>query len=175
MLEKNLTDNAFLILGVPEQFEQDETQLSQRWKELQTQMHPDRFVTQDAATQRLATQWSIRINEAYQTIKDPVKRTTLLCELAGVSVGLETNTSMSPAFLMQQMQWREALEEAKTPEQIHDIQNTVNHERTLALSSLSWLIDEKGDYTQAAQQVRALVFMDRFITSIYTKLDALDL
>ena len=173
MLEKNLTDNAFLILNAPQQFEQDETQLNQRWKELQIQMHPDRFVTQDLTTQRLATQWSIRINEAYQNLKDPVQRATLLCELAGVPINLETNTSMPPTFLIQQMQWREALEDATTPEHMHEIQNKVNHKRAVILSSLSCLMDEMHDYAQAAQQVRELVFMDRFLTSINSKLDTL--
>lgn len=169
----SLTDNDFAVLGVPQQFEQNEDLLSQRWKELQAQMHPDRFATQGAAAQRLATQWSIRINEAFQNIKDPVKRAALLCEQAGVPVDLETNTAMPPEFLMQQMQWREALEEAQTSEQVQTIQDTVNHERTLILSTVAWLIDEKGDYTQAARQVRALVFMDRFLESIYAKSDIL--
>ncbi|MGL4668608.1 MAG: Fe-S protein assembly co-chaperone HscB [Saezia sp.] len=173
MATLSLTDNDFSILGLPQQFEQDETFLSQRWKDLQTHMHPDRFATQGAAAGRLATQWSIRINESFQNIKDPIKRASLLCELAGTPVNLNTNTSMPPEFLMQQMQWREELEEAQTAQQIDAIQHKVFHERTRIMSTLEWLLDEKSDYAQAAQQIKALVFMDRFLESIYTKQDGL--
>lgn len=169
----SLTDNDFTILGIPQQFAQDEALLSQRWKDLQAQMHPDRFATQGALTQRLATQWSIRINEAFQNIKDPIKRASLLCELAGSSINLNTNTVMPAEFLIQQMQWREGLEEAQTPDQINQIKDMVLHERILIMSTLTRLIDEKRDYTQAVQQIKALVFMDRFLESIYTKQDQL--
>lgn len=170
----NLTDNDFAILGIKQQFEQDEQMLQQRWKDLQAQMHPDRFASQGEAAQRAATQWSVRINEAYQRLKNPVARAALLCELAGVAINSETNTSMPAAFLMQQLEWREQLEAARTVSQVDQLQGIVDAEYARSLSTLAWLIDEKGDYPQAAQQVRVLMFMDRFMKNINDKLDQLD-
>ena len=60
-------------------------------------------------------QWSVRINEAYQRLKDPLKRAAYLCELNAAPVNAENNTAMPTEFLMQQMDWREALDEAHTP------------------------------------------------------------
>lgn len=170
----NLSDTDFAILGLAQQFEQQDTVLLQHWKSLQAQMHPDRFASQGQAAQRLATQWSVRINEAYQRIKNPVSRAALLCELAGFPIDPETNTAMPAEFLMQQMQWREALEEAQTVADVEQLQKAVTLHKNKALSTLSWLIDEKGDFPQAAQQTRALMFMDRFLKDIHKKLDLLD-
>ena len=89
-----------------------------RWKELQRQAHPDKFAAQGAAAQRVAMQWSVRINEAYQRLKDPMRRAAYLCELHGAPILAEDNTAMPAAFLMQQMEWREALEEAGTAAQL---------------------------------------------------------
>ena len=85
--------------------------LDARWKDLQREAHPDRFAAQGPAAQRVAMQWSVRINEAYQRLKDPLKRAAYLCELHGAPIRAEDNTAMPAAFLMQQMQWREALDE----------------------------------------------------------------
>jgi molecular chaperone HscB len=90
--------------------------LDARWKELQREAHPDRFAAQGAAAQRVAMQWSVRINEAYQRLKDPLKRAAYLCELHGAPIQAENNTAMPARFLMQQMEWREALDEAQQDE-----------------------------------------------------------
>lgn len=169
-----LTDNDFVILGIAQQFAQLDADLQQRWKSLQTQMHPDRFAAQGDAAQRLATQWSVRINEAYQRIKNPLSRAALLCELAGVPVNAETNTSMPTHFLVQQMQWREQLEEAQSFEQVEQLREMVTGERTSLLVMLADVIDKNGNYEQAVQEVRRLMFIERFLKDIDTKLDTLD-
>ena len=107
-----LDDNDFVLFGVPERFAQDRAPLDERWKQLQREAHPDRHAAQGAAAQRVAMQWSVRINEAYQRLKDPMKRAAYLCEQRGAAINAESNTAMPTAFLMQQMQWREALDEA---------------------------------------------------------------
>ena len=162
----NLQSDDFELFGLPRQFAQERAQIDARWKELQRQAHPDRFAAQGAAAQRVAMQWSVRINEAYQRLKDPLKRAAYLCELNGAPIRAEDNTAMPPAFLMQQMEWREALEEAAGAPALDALQAEVDAARARALSSLEWLIDEKGDYAQAAQQVRALMFIARFADSI---------
>ena len=85
----NLQSNDFELFGLKQQFSQERTELDARWKELQRQVHPDKFVTQGAAAQRVALQWSVRINEAYQRLKDPLKRAAYLCELGGVPVNAQ--------------------------------------------------------------------------------------
>lgn len=175
MLETCLTDNDFTIFALPQQFEQEDHVLAQRWKDLLAQTHPDRFVSQGQAAQRLATQWTMRINEAYQRLKNPVSRAALLCELAGETIDSETNTTMPVPFLMQQMQWRETLEEASSLEQVDKVRKMVKAQRNKTLATLSWLIDEKNDFQQAAQQVRMLMFIDRFIDNIQNKINVLDI
>ena len=108
----NLQSDDFELFGLPRQFAQDRAAVDERWKQLQREAHPDRFAAQGAAAQRVAMQWSVRINEAYQRLKDPLKRAAYLCELAGAPINAEKNTAMPREFLMEQMAWREELEEA---------------------------------------------------------------
>jgi molecular chaperone HscB len=162
----NLQSDDFELFGLPRRFAQERAQIDARWKELQREAHPDRFAAQGPAAQRVAMQWSVRINEAYQRLKDPQRRAAYLCELHGAPIRAEDNTAMPPAFLMQQMEWREALDDAATASAIDALQAEVDAARARALSALDWLIDEKGDYPQAAQQVRALMFVARFAQDI---------
>ena len=172
-IDMNLNDTDFELFAVPTMFAQDNAALDARWKELQREAHPDRFAAQGGAAQRLAMQWSVRINEAHQRLKDPVKRAAYLCEQRGSPINAETNTAMPPAFLMQQMEWRETLDDATKVEAVDALRTEVETARALALSSLDRLIDEKGDYPAAAQQVRALMFIERFADDVEAKTDHL--
>ncbi len=169
----NLNDTDFQLFAVPATFAQERAVLDARWKELQREAHPDRFAARGAAAQRIAMQWSVRINEAYQRLKDPVRRASYLCELHGAPVNAENNTAMPGAFLMQQMEWREALDEVADAKAMDALRNEVDTARAMALSSLDWLIDEKGDHPAAVQQVRALMFIERFAQDIENKSDQL--
>ncbi len=165
----NLTDNDFDLFAVAVRFGQDRAALDVRWKELQREAHPDRFAAQGPAAQRVAMQWSVRINEAYQRLKDPIKRATYLCQLKGAPINAENNTAMPADFLMHQIEWREELDEARDATDIEKLRDEVDAGRARALSSLDWLIDEKGDYPAAALQVRALMFIERFAEDIEAK------
>ncbi|VWX63720.1 Co-chaperone protein HscB homolog [Burkholderiales bacterium 8X] len=167
----NLNDDDFQLFSIPARFGQDRAGLDARWKELQREVHPDRFAAQGASAQRIAMQWSVRINEAYQRLKDPVRRAAYLCELNGASVDSESNTAMPGKFLMQQMEWREALDEACDANSLEPLQAQVDAARLRALSSLEWLIDEKGDFAAAANEVRALMFIERFAADIEARFD----
>ena len=169
----NLQDTDFELFGVPMTFAQDRAALDARWKELQREAHPDRFASQGAAAQRVAMQWSVRINEAYQRLKDPVRRASYLCELNGAPIEAENNTAMPGEFLMQQMEWRESLDDATAIAAVDALQAEVDAARARALSSLDWLIDEKGDFPAASQQVRALMFIERFAQDVEAKADQL--
>ncbi|WPB58453.1 Fe-S protein assembly co-chaperone HscB [Xylophilus sp. GOD-11R] len=158
--------NDFELFGVPQAFQQDLALIDERWKELQRQAHPDRFAAQGAAAQRLAMQWSVRINEAYRRLKSPQKRAAYLCELHGAPIAAETNTAMPAAFLMQQMEWRESLDEADDRAAVDALQDEVDAARRGALERCGQLIDESHDYPAAAAQVRALMFLARFSDDI---------
>ena len=83
----NLQSNDFELFELPlVAYALDRTSLDDRWKNLQREVHPDRHAAADAQTQRQAMQWSVRINEAYQRLKDPLQRAAYLCELHGAPI-----------------------------------------------------------------------------------------
>ncbi len=162
----NLQSDDFELFAVPRRFVQDGAQLQERWKELQRQAHPDRFAAQGPAAQRVAMQWSVRINEAYQRLKDPLKRAAYLCELHGAPIRAEDNTAMPAQFLVQQMQWREALEEARGAADLDALEDDMQAARRAAVARLEALIDQQQDWAGAAREVRALMFIARFARDI---------
>jgi len=169
----SLQDDDFLLFGLPAGFALDRRQLDERWKALQRQAHPDRFAAQGAAAQRVAMQWSVRINEAYQRLKDPLKRAAYWCELKGAPIQAHSNTAMPAAFLMQQMEWREALDEADGPDAIEALLDETQAVHRSMLDQLGRTIDEQHDPAAAAQQVRALMFVERFADELHGRLDRL--
>jgi molecular chaperone HscB len=173
-LSAQLAVNDFELFDIPKQFAQDRAALDARWKNLQREAHPDRFSAQGAAAQRVAMQWSVRINEAYQRLKDPLRRAAYLCELAGAPINAENNTAMPTEFLMQQMQWREELDVATTADALDNLHQEVSQTRASALAHCETLIDQAQDFANAAQQVRALMFIERFVKDIDARLDQLD-
>jgi molecular chaperone HscB len=168
-----LSDDDFTLFDLPRQQTLDVQQLDQRWKALQGQVHPDRFAAEGAAAQRLAMQWAVRVNEAYRRLKQPLSRAAYLCELHGTPVLAESNTAMPAAFLMQQMSWREALEDARTLEQIESLANDVAEHQRQLLDELAVVIDQQQDWPAAVARVRALMFIARFIADVDRRLDAL--
>jgi molecular chaperone HscB len=169
----SLQANDFALFDVPMQFAQDRAQLDARWKALQREAHPDRFAAEGAAAQRVAMQWSVRINEAYQRLKDPLKRAAYLCELQGAPVQAENNTTMPASFLMQQMQWRENLEDTDSAHGLEVLAQEVAQAQRQVLQTVADLLDLAKDPAQAVGQVRALMFIDRFTQEVNAKLDRL--
>ena len=169
----NLQSNDFELFELPLGYALDRVQLDERWKALQREVHPDRHAAADAQTQRQAMQWSVRINEAYQRLKDPLKRAAYLCELNGAPVQAENNTAMPAAFLMQQMEWREALEDAVTPEQLESMAEDVAAARRRMLDGLQQTADVQRDWSSLAGQVRALMFVERFASDVSDRLEQL--
>jgi len=163
----------FELFGIERRFAQERAALDARWRALQGEVHPDRFAAEGAAAQRLAAQWAVRVNEAYQRLKDPLRRAAYLCELHGAPVNAEDNTAMPSAFLVQQLEWREALDEARTAEQVEVLAQQVHERRTQALAQLAETIDARADWKAAAQQVRALMFIERFAEDVDRRLEAL--
>ena len=170
----NLQSTDFELFALSVGFSQDHAIIDARWKDLQREVHPDKFAAQGATAQRLSMQWSVRINEAYQRLKDPLKRAAYLCEMHGAPVNAENNTAMPTAFLIQQMEWREALDEAVTKAQLETLESLVTLARKDALQMCAEHLDQKQDYIQAVAQVRALMFIDRFSRDIEARLDQMD-
>ena len=169
----NLQSNDFQIFGLPERFALDRSELDARWKNLQRQAHPDRFASADPASQRQAMQWSVRINEAYQRLKDPLKRAAYLCEMRGAPIEAENNTAMPTDFLMQQMAWREALDEAQGVDALEQMADDVARARRERIDQLGAALDGDDDAAAAARQVRALMFIERLARDVEARLDQL--
>ena len=168
-----LSANDFVLFGVPVRFTQDRAAIDARWKDLQREAHPDRFAAQDAAAQRNAMQWSVRINEAYQRLKDPLRRAAYLCELGGVPVRAESNTAMPARFLMQQIEWREALEDARSLADVEALQNEVAAARVEVLADCARALDVDQDLGAAVALVRSLMFIERFLEDTGKRCDQL--
>jgi molecular chaperone HscB len=169
----NLSDDDFTLFGLPQQQAQDRAAIDARRRELQAEVHPDKFAAQGPAAQRVAMQWAVRVNEAYQRLKDPLARAAYLCELRGVPINAERNTAMPTAFLMQQMQWREALEEAANAEVMQYLDTSVAQQERQMLAALQDTLDTQNNTPQAAEHVRALMFVARFRQDIERRLDTL--
>ncbi len=168
-----LASNDFALFGVPAQFAQDRAAIDARWKDLQREAHPDRFAAQGAATQRQAMQWSVRINEAYQRLKDPLRRAAYLCELGGMPIQAESNTAMPAEFLLQQMEWREALDDAQGEADIDALHTEVMAAREQVLAECAQALDVQHDLARAVSLVRALMFLERFGADIEKRYDQL--
>jgi len=168
-----IESNDFELFATEPCFALDASALDRRWLTLQAEVHPDRFVTQGAAAQRVAMQWAVRVNEAYRRLKDPLKRAAYLCHLNGAAIEAESNTSMPTGFLMQQMEWREALDDADSLIQVELLADEVARHSSAAFEKLANTLDLERDFAAGAQQVRALMFVERFAHDIDQRLEAL--
>src|SRR6187402_2990730 len=108
-----LPPDHFQLFDLLPRFALDMAALDHAYRSVQGQVHPDRFAASTAAENRVAMQWATQANEAYRTLKSPLKRAAYLCERAGVPIDAESNTTMPTEFLMQQLHWREALDDAR--------------------------------------------------------------
>ncbi|MYM72899.1 Fe-S protein assembly co-chaperone HscB [Duganella sp. FT134W] len=156
--------NHFELFNLPLQFAVDAVALDSAYRDVQGRVHPDKFVNATDAEKRVAMQWATRANEAYQTLKNPQKRAQYMCELAGVDLQTESNTSMPMAFLVQQMEWREELGDAragKDSDALESLDKQLRNARKEQLAQIEQQINA-ADYAAAAQGVRALMFLEKF-------------
>lgn len=155
----------FTLLGLPRRYQTEGTQLDAAWRTLQAKVHPDRFAAGSDAEKRVALQWASRVNEAYRVLRSPLQRARYLCELAGFDVQAESNTSMSPAFLMQQMEWRENLDAARrqtTPQAYDALAAQLAAARHKMQDTMADLLDRATpDYVTAVSKVREWMFIER--------------
>lgn len=168
--------NHFDLFQLPATFAIDMGALDAAYRDVQGRVHPDRFINATDAEKRVAMQWATRANEAYQTLRNPQKRAQYLCELNGVDLNTESNTAMPMDFLMQQMEWREALGEARAArdsDALDALDEQVRQERKARLALVGAQLDA-GDFETAAQGVRALMFLDKFSEEVHYAFEALE-
>jgi molecular chaperone HscB len=168
--------NHFELFHLPQRFAIDMNALDKAYREVQSRVHPDKFSNGTDAEKRVALQWAARANEAYQTLKSPYKRAAYLCELNGVDLQIESNTAMPLDFLMQQMEWREALDDAKAAADIAALENLdaeLRNARKGKIEQIGAQLDV-NDYTTAAEGVRQLMFLEKFgeeVQAVFEKLE----
>lgn len=168
--------NHFELFHLPPSFDLDLAALDAAYREVQGRVHPDRFVNASDTEKRVAMQWATRANEAYHTLKNPQKRAQYLCELHGVDLQTESNTAMPHDFLMQQMALREALDDARAGKDLaalDALDKEIRRERKHHLEHIGAEL-AAGDYAEAAQGVRALMFLDRFGEDVQRAFEAFE-
>ena len=106
-----LPSNYFDLFQLPPALEVDSEQLTERYRALQRELHPDRFATSSDPERRLAASAAAQVNQAYRTLSDRHERATYLLQMQDISIDNEKDTSQDSEFLMQQMELREQIEE----------------------------------------------------------------
>lgn len=170
----NFQQNHFQLFGLPQSFAIDATQLDLHYRALQAQVHPDKSAHLSETEQRLAMQHSTQVNEAYQTLRKPLSRARYLLSLQGVDTQEETNTAMPLEFLMEQMEWREAVAEARDVEVLDELAARLHRETRDLEDKLAGKIDNEKNYADAAGLVRKLRFMEKLAEEIHSAYDEID-
>jgi len=167
----------FALFGLPRRQALDVEQLERLYRNIQARVHPDRHAHLPEANRRLAMQWATLINEAYRTLKDPLARARYLLKLEGIDAGLENNTAMPMDFLTRQMEWREAVEEARASEDadsLDDMHRRLRQEMSVQYAYLAEALDERHDLQRASGLVRQLMFHEKLLQEIDAALEAVE-
>ena len=160
-------NNPFALFDLPVCFELDQAALSARYLALQKSLHPDNFAHSSPQEQRLAMQKSAEINDALQILKDPISRADSIIAIhCGEHPHTEEKSNRDMTFLMQQMAWREALDDAENAADLQVLEQEVQLARAAALQELEQAIDQQHDYQAASASIQALMFMQRFASSL---------
>lgn len=160
--------NHFELLGLTQGFEVDPQDLERRWKERAAAVHPDRFAGAAEAEKRVAMQWSARINEAYRVLKDPLKRAQYLCEQAGYPTENQPNVALEPAFLMQQMQWRETLEEVSDAghlTSLAELEQEIRADRDHRMTQVAQLVAQR-QWEDVVKRLHEWMFIEKFLQEL---------
>lgn len=176
-MSKPLFDDYFELFGMPRAFRVDADVLDARYRELAAQVHPDRYAHLSESERRASVSYATDVNEAYRTLGNALVRAQYLLRLAGRDVGLESNTAMDTSFLMEQMEWREAVSEARAAKDIDELDHLrlrLRDRMELGLDQLGDEIDDQRDLDGAADSVRRLMFLDKLGRDIDAALEDLD-
>lgn len=172
-----MTQTYFELFDLDAKFDLELATFETNYRRIQSATHPDRFVSASPSEKLASMQLATLTNEAYQTLKNPASRARYLLELQGIEAISETNTAMPADFLMQQMEWREALEDAKAAKDIDALEVLLNELRLAAKAlqaALADLLDTKKDYIAATDNARKLIFIDKVAADINKAIEQLD-
>ena len=156
--------NFFELFGVAPAFAIDAERLDHAYRELQVQVHPDRHAAAGKADQLLAARWAMLANEAYHTLKDAVARACHLLQLQGIDVLDPARAPMPAAFLIEQMEQRERIDDARglrNPAALERLGKELAHATAALERELAHLLDSVRDYAKAAETVGKLRFLGR--------------
>jgi len=173
----DLSTDFFSLFELPRSFRLSLSELDSRYRDVQAQVHPDRFANAPDAERRLSMQWATRANEAYLTLKKPLERAKYLLELAGHDLQAESNTAMPADFLMEQMEWREAVMESRAGGDHHELEHLyqrLRNEMDGRYAEVGQLLDDAQDYAQATDRVRRLMFLEKLLYEIDDALASLE-
>lgn len=157
--------NYFDLFNLEPAFDIDTALLAERYRELQRAVHPDKFANDTEQQKMLSVQRTAQINDGYQTLKNPLRRAEHMLSLRGIELSHETTTLKDGAFLMQQMEWREALEDIQHSQQPQDLIDELydsfsQYESSLSIQLATLLAsNDQADALLAADQIRKLKFM----------------
>ena len=176
-MKYDFNKNFFELFGFQPAFKLDLNQLDQIYRDIQSQVHPDKFAHLGDAERRLSMQWATLTNEAYQTLKKPINRARYLLKLHHVDTQEETNTAMPAEFLMEQMELREAVMDAKMAndmDALGQVESSLKGEIKSLHGVLEKQLDVDGDYQSAALNVRKLRFLDKLVSEINDAYETMD-
>ena len=163
-MSPDFTKNHYQLFDLPLAYALDVATLEHAYREVQREVHPDRFVTASDAEKRLAAQWATQANEAYRTLKSPLNRGRYFLRLNGIDTEEERNTAMPLEFLMQQMEWREAVvaaNAAKDEAALHQLLLIKRAEEKALFSLLGEQLANSHDLPGAKNTVRKLCFLEK--------------
>ena len=154
--------NFFTLLQLPETFVIDLEKLDQNYQNIQKEIHPDRFATSDDQTKLESIKKTAQANNAYQTLKSPIRRAEYLLLLEGIHIDDEKYTAVPQDFLMQQMEWREELESHKQNKvALEKLAQDIQKNKHAMIKELPKLFENKSNLDEAAKITRELNFIEK--------------
>lgn len=158
--------NHFELFGFTPAYALDLARLDGAYRDIQARIHPDRFAHAGDAARRASMQMATQVNEAYRTLKSPVRRAVYLLELNGIDVAFETDTAMPKEFLMEQLEMRERLEAAKDSRSLDVLKGDLSSFKRDLEKQLVQEIDSRKNFEGARTLVRKLMFFDRLAEEV---------
>ncbi|MBT3204870.1 MAG: Fe-S protein assembly co-chaperone HscB [Gammaproteobacteria bacterium] len=168
-MQVDIKQNYFELFGVPIAFHLDDDVLHSAHLKLQAAFHPDRFINGTELEKRLAVQKAAWINEAYEVLKNPVKRARYMLEVSGLEMNDDHETTSDTVFLMEQIELREEMDECrscKDPMRCCDHITGKLDQRSKEFSTNFISLYQQGYLEQARQVSKKMQFVERILEQI---------